>query len=142
MFDYDGNLDIGIHDMTWDNFLKLFGTNSHRLNLMSGLKAAMLSLKLAGCQTLYVDGSFVTLKEYPGDYDACWDVHGVDDHLIDPILLKFDDGRKAMKIKYKGDLFPAQLKESLSGQTFLDFFQNDKNTGKPKGIVKLNLSVL
>jgi len=139
MFGSDGNLKPGIHNMSWDEFLKLFGTNIHRLNLLSGLKAAILSLKQAGCQTIYVDGSYVTLKDFPEDYDACWDVNGVDGKLIDPILLKFNDSRRAMKIKYKGDLFPAQLKEGRSNQIFLDFFQIDKDTGNPKGIVKLNV---
>src|SRR5664280_1018443 len=139
MFGSDGNLKLGIHSMSWDEFLKLFGTNVHRLNLLSGLNAEILSLKQACCQTIYVDGSYVTLKDFPADYDACWDVNGVDGNLIDPILLKFDDGRRAMKIKYKGDLFPAQLKERCSSRIFLDFFQSDKNTGASKGIVKLDI---
>jgi hypothetical protein len=139
MFGSDGNLKPGIHSMSWDEFLKLFGTNVHRLSLLSGLKAAILSLKQAGCQIIYVDGSYVSLKDFPEDYDACWDVNGVDGNLIDPILLKFNDGRRAMKIKYKGDLFPAQLKERGSSRIFLDFFQSDKNTGDPKGIVKLDI---
>ena len=139
MFDSDGNLKPGIHSMSWDEFLKLFGTNFLRLNLLSGLKSAILSLKQAGCQTIYIDGSYVTLKDFPEDYDACWDINGVDGNLIDPILLKFDDGRRAMKIKYKGDIFPAQLKEGSSSRIFLDFFQIDKDTGNPKGIVKLNV---
>ena len=140
MFSGDGNLKPGIHNMSWDSFLKLFGTNTHRLSLLSGLKAAILSLKQAGCLTIYVDGSYVTQKEFPEDYDACWDINAVDVNRIDPILLKFDDGRRAMKVKYKGDLFPAQLKEGGSSKIFLDFFQSDKNTGDPKGIVKLNIT--
>jgi Family of unknown function (DUF6932) len=140
MFGSDGNLKPGIHNMSWNAFLRLFGTNTHRLNLLSGLKAAILSLALAGCQTMYVDGSYVTLKELPEDYDACWDINGVDGNKLDPVLLKFDDGRRAMKLKYKGDLFPAQLREGGSNQVFLAFFQSDKNTGAPKGIVKLNIT--
>jgi hypothetical protein len=140
MFDIDGNLKPGIHNMSWDSFMKLFGTNAHRLGLLSGLKAAILSLKQAGCQTMYVDGSYVTQKEFPQDYDACWDIKGVDGKRIDPILLKFDDGRRAMKIKYRGDIFPAQMKESGSSKVFLDFFQIDKNTGDPKGIIKLDIT--
>lgn len=26
---------------------------------------------------VFVGGSFVTSKEFPGDYDACWDTVGV-----------------------------------------------------------------
>lgn len=139
MFDSDGNLKPGVHNMSWDNFRKLFSYNAHRTWLLTGLEAAIGALKHAGCQTIYVDGSYVTLKDYPDDYDACWDITGIDVNLIDPILLKFDDGRRAMKIKYKGDLFPAQVKEGGSKKIFLDFFQIDKSTGVSKGIVKLDL---
>ena len=34
-------------------------------------EAAMVNLRDAGCKTVYVDGSFVTDKERPGDFDAC-----------------------------------------------------------------------
>lgn len=42
-----------------------------------------------------------------------------------------------MKNKYGGDIFVSVFVEARSGQTFLDFFQVDKVTGNPKGIVKL-----
>jgi hypothetical protein len=44
-----------------------------------------------------------------------------------------------MKAKYSGDLFPAEVPEGVSGKAFLDFFQTDKRTGEPKGIVLLDL---
>jgi Family of unknown function (DUF6932) len=44
-------------------------------------------------------------------------------------------GRQAMKAKYRGDLFPAEVPEGASGKAFLDFFQADKRTGEAKGIV-------
>jgi hypothetical protein len=34
---------------------------------MSGLRKAMEQLKIAGCRTIYIDGSFVTIKPDPGD---------------------------------------------------------------------------
>ena len=40
---------------------------------MNGLRAALVNLKGAGCQTAYINGSFVTRKELPNDYDACWE---------------------------------------------------------------------
>jgi hypothetical protein len=42
-----------------------------------------------------------------------------------------------MKLKYRGDLFPAEAPEGASGKAFLDFFQTDKRTGRAKGIVSL-----
>ena len=86
-----------------------------------------------------VDGSFVTEKREPGDYDACWDIEGVDVEILDAVFLDFSDGRRAQKRKYFGEFFPAQMPEGATGKLFLEFFQTDKETGKPKGIVGLNL---
>lgn len=138
-FDHTGNLPLGIHWANWKEFEKQFGTNSRRKLLLTGLKQAIASLKKAGCRTVFVDGSFVTSKELPGDFDACWSVEGVDPDLLDPVLLDFSNGRAAQKAKFGGELFPAELIEGGSGKPFLDFFQTDKNTGKPKGIVGLRL---
>jgi hypothetical protein len=55
------------------------------------------------------------------------------------ILLNFDSGLAAQKIKYLGKLFPAQTLKGITGKTFLEFFQVDKNTGKQKGIVAIDL---
>ena len=57
------------------------------------------NLKAAGCRTVYVDGSFVTSKELPNDYDACWEEAGVDPETLDPVLLTFDAGRATQKAK-------------------------------------------
>jgi hypothetical protein len=99
----------------------------------------MDSLRAAGCTAVFVNGSFVTAKEKPGDFDACWSVGGVDPDLLDPVLLDFSDGRAAQKAKFGGELFPAEIPEGASGKLSLDFFQQDKNTGQPKGIVGLRL---
>ena len=45
---------------------------------MTGLRAALEEFKKAGCQTVYINGSFVTSKELPNDYDCCWEEAGVD----------------------------------------------------------------
>jgi hypothetical protein len=81
----------------------------------------LLALQSAGCRTVYIDGSFVTTKLVPNDFDACWDIEGVDPESLDPVLLIFDEGRATQKAKYLGELLPAQLSESDSGGTFLDF---------------------
>ena len=89
---------------------------------------------------VYIDGSFITDKEVPGDYDLCWSIDSVVPEKLNPLLLDFSpDGRTKMKDHYKGDLFPAEVPEGVSGKTFLDFFQKDKNTGEPKGIVSLEI---
>lgn len=137
-----GLLPPGVHESTWPKFAERFGTTPHRRRLLQGLRAALESLRVAGCRTAYVDGSFVAAKRIPGDFDVCWEVEGVDPHLLDPVLLTFDDGRAAQKAKFLGELFPAQTQETGSGATFLEFFQVDKETGQPKGIVALDLRSL
>jgi len=139
-FDKDGNLPPGEHECLWDEFVARFGDTPHRDRLLAGLKAALGSLKAAGCTRAYVDGSFVTAKDAPADFDGCWDVTGVDPTRLDPILLTFANGRIAQKIKYKGEMFPAQfMADSVSGRTYLEFFQIAKDTGKAKGIIALDL---
>ncbi len=138
-FDEDGNLPSGIHWASWAEFETRFGTNQHRRRLLSSLRAALAALTVAGCTTVYVDGSFVTAKDDPEDYDACWEVAGVDPYLLDPVFLTFENGRAAQKARYLGEMFPASTTEGASGATFLDFFQIDKETGDPKGIVALDL---
>ena len=69
--DVDGLLPAGIHWATRDEFVIRFGISPRRQQVMAGLRAALDSLKAAGCKTVYLDGSFVTSKEVPNDFDAC-----------------------------------------------------------------------
>jgi hypothetical protein len=109
--------------------------------LLPGLLEAARILANAGCRALYIDGSFVTAKTFPGDFDACWERAGVNPHLLDPVLLNFANKRAAQKARFKGELFLADG-IAVSGVTFFNFFQKDKNTGMPKGIVSLDLGSL
>jgi hypothetical protein len=103
------------------------------------LRHALTDLALAGCKTVYIDGSFITTKETPGDFDACWDEDGVAWDALDETLLTFADARAAQKLKYGGELFPMRSHADPWGNRFLDFFQIDKRTQQPKGILKLSL---
>ena len=109
---------------------------------MAGLRAALESLKSAGCRTVYLNGSFVTSKEAPNDFDACWDEAGVDPHVLDPVLLIFDPGRATQKAKFLGELFPASIVADPNGLSFLEFFQTDRETGRRKGIIAIDLGGL
>ena len=100
---------------------------------------AIDNLKRAGCRTVYIDGSFVTSKEVPNDFDACWEEAGVKPELLEPVLLQFDAGRAAQKARYLGELFPASLGATVEGISFLEFFQTDRETGGSKGIVAVDL---
>lgn len=141
-FEPTGNLPPGIHGATWHEFAERFGWTPHRRELLAGLRAALEALRAAGCRTAYIDGSFVTAKETPGDFDGCWDTEGVDVERLDPVLLTFDPGRAAQKAKYWGEFFPTQLTEGGSGATFLEFFQTDRETGATRGIIALDVQDL
>jgi len=144
-FDQDGNLPPGFHTADWAAFVIRFGTNNHRRRLLVGLKEMLLSLKSVGCRKVYMDGSFVTSKDLPSDFDGCWERAGVslpDLKQNDPVLLDFTDGRRAQKLKYGGEMFPANATEGRSGQAFINFFSKDKNTSNAKGLVEINLGGL
>jgi hypothetical protein len=139
-FQSDGNLPGGIHFAEWAEIAIRFGQTPHRRRLLTGFLAGISELKHAGCGIVYLDGSFVTAAEQPGDFDACWDVVDVDPSKLDGVFFEFDNGRAAQKARFLGEFFPAQLPEGWSGKTFLEFFQIDKSTGDPKGVVGLDLT--
>jgi hypothetical protein len=138
-FDDKGNLPPGIHWAKWRELCDCFGGSPRRRKLLKGLRRALKLLRNAGCQIVYINGSFVTNKKNPGDFDACWDIAGVDPDVLDPVFFDFSNSRAAQKEQFGGELFPAQLPEGVSGVTFLDFFQIDRDTGTRKGIVAIRL---
>ena len=102
-----GYLPPGVRDAGWCDVADHFARNSHRARLMGGLSAACRNLAAAGCGELLLDGSFVTAKSLPGDYDDAGETVGVDPDRVDPVRIDFSNRRAAMKAKYLGDLFPA-----------------------------------
>jgi hypothetical protein len=136
-----GLLPKGIFWSSRDEVVFRFGTNAHRRRLLQGLERAVDALASAGCRALYLDGSFVTEKTLPKDYDACWEMAGVRAAALDPTFLDFRNERAAQKAKYFGEFFPAHAPAKLSAPlaTYLNFFQIDKDTGDPKGLVGLQL---
>jgi hypothetical protein len=140
-FDSNGNLSEGVHLGSWQEVQETFAFNPRREELLSGLKRACESLKQTDCPRIFIGGSFVSNKEFPGDFDACWADETVDfERLkeIDPVLLDFTNKRAAQKAKYGGELFPASLTEGDSKKKFLDFFQTTRS-GEPKGIIAIDL---
>ena len=141
-FNQDGNLPAGLHPCSWPEFVNVFSWSQQRKWLIAGLERALHSLKDAGCVRVFVDGSFVTRKDDPGDYDGCWEAAGVDPLKLDPVLLTFDPGRVAQRTKYRGEFFPAHgLADGKTGKRYMEFFQQDKD-GKAKGLVALDLGSL
>ena len=130
----------GLHTADLVEIESAFATNAWRRELFDGLVDASLRLLAAGCATIFLDGSFVTAKPKPGDYDACWDLTGVVRAQLDPVFLDFGNGRAAQKAAFKGEFFPAQLISADIGKPFVEFFQVDRFTGKRKGILSISLA--
>jgi len=128
----------GVHAATLPQVAIAFATNAKRRLLYEGLLLAATALRVAGCGRLYLDGSYVTAKTVPGDYDACWDPTGMDRAKLDPVFLDFSNKRQAMKNKFGGEFFPANARTPT--QTFVDFFQVEKFTGQAKGILLIVLT--
>src|SRR6266536_2165079 len=137
-----GLLPTGVHEATWEEIVARFGQTPRRLELLAGLKAALDALRAASCRRAYVNGSFVTAKQTPGDFDGCWEVDGVDLARLDPVLMTFANLRAAQKRKYGGELFPADWPADAHGTSFLLFFQRDRASGRPKGIIAIDLGEL
>jgi hypothetical protein len=127
----------GIHRARWSEVVRRFGGTSRRQALLRGLRLCLEDLHAAGCTRAWLNGSFVTTKENPGDFDLVWDLDGVTIRQLHPVLTDLDPPRIAQDLRYGGDILP-NVQEGSSGQPFLDFFQQDSFTGRPKGIVELD----
>jgi hypothetical protein len=135
-FDERGYLPPGIYETDEAEFNRRFGFNSYRQQLLVGLKAALISLKQAGCECrrqvfdhrVYIGGSFITDKAEPGDIDGCFEGLYINESAIDPIFINSD--LDAQKIKYGV--------EFVFGSNRAGFFQTDRY-GNSKGIVVINL---
>ena len=115
----------------------VFGWTYHRRSLLRGFRRGVANLAAAGCRTVWLDGSFVTEKILPEDFDACWDPTGVDLDLLDPVLKDLSRKRRAQKAKYGGEFLPNVI-EAGSGRFFVEFFQADRD-GNAKGIIRVDV---
>jgi hypothetical protein len=125
----------GVHNATFKEIRSCYGISEHRLRLCDGLEAGLRILVAAGCKEFYIDGSFVTEKAIPNDFDVCWvytPTIAVD--KIDSVLLDFSNMRAHQKERFFGEFFPI----SLNTHPMLEFFQTDKYTGRKKGIIALD----
>ena len=137
-FAEDGNLPPGIHWATWPELVE-HGFNDHRRTLLAGLREALLALQAAGCRIAWLDGSFVTAKETPGDFDACWELDGTDIERVPRVFFMLDYRRAGLKARFKGELFPVRCVGTPGIPRVMQLFQTDRQTGRAKGMVSLDL---
>jgi hypothetical protein len=132
-------LPAGIHEASLDEIRTKYAVNEHRKELFNGFVRGYTVLRLAGATCVFLNGGFVGANPIPTDFDCCWDAADVDLRKLDPVLLDFSNKRAAQKQKYRGEFFPSGL-EAAPGEFFLNYFQKDKHTGAPKGIIRVHIT--
>lgn len=149
-FDSESGLLVpGEHLITITEFEATFVYNDRRKVIYNGFKELIRIFQQVQCTRLYVDGSFVTTKPFPGDIDVCW-LMADEEAQRKEQLLKLKEicpplqnlsqyNRNIIRKKFYADVFPANIIEMGSNLTFKDFFKIDKHTNGPKGIVVINI---
>ncbi len=136
----NGELPPGEHVATLDEIESRFATNPVRRDQFAGLDEACRGLAAAGCSTLWLDGSYITTKAEPGDFDAAIDIDGIDWitlGLHHPELMDFDPPRTTQKRRYGGEF----IRVVPGVSTIVEFFQHNRD-GEPKGIIRIDLTKL
>lgn len=125
----------GVHCVGLKELQENFAFTSHRKNLLNGFIIGATELFKIGCSAIYLDGSFVTKKECPGDFDACWDMNGVNLANLPKIFdVRAKDSIMMQKHIFGGEFYPNGI-EGSSGILFMDFFQQIRQTNEKKGII-------
>ncbi len=138
-FDAQGYLPAGIHTAAWQDVRERLGFTERREILLDGLYRGLIALKIAGCQTAYIDGSFATSKPNPNDFDVCYEAVGLQRDRLDDVLKDFSLLRARQRAKYYGEFFPANAVADVSGRRYLDFLQLRQDSSELKGIIALDL---
>lgn len=135
----DGTLPAGIHDATWAEILERFATNARRRLLLDNFASIVGHLAAAGCQTVYLGGSFITTKPDPGDLDMLWDVTGVDANLVHE-MFHGPSGIPVIWSLFGCHCFPMHLTEGRTGLGYLEFFQTRKDGAGRVGIIRFDVT--
>lgn len=139
--DASGNLPPGVHGANWPQVRVRFGRGAYRRQLLHRVEPALHAFKEAGCVTVYLAGSFVSCDPFPGDIDILWEPHGVDTRVLDLHSHLLADGspraRFEQRERFGAEFIPQTVPRD--GPPFLDFFQTEKGTDAPRGIVRLDL---
>lgn len=134
----EGVLPSGLHEATLGEVRRRFGVaNRRRVELMRGLSAVAARARRAGALWIYLDGSFVTNKKDPLDWDAVLVVpKGFDPTTRDGVALA---DRDAIRTMHEGDLLVFFEDDAQAiGHYVHQVFSHDRELRK-KGIVVIRL---
>ncbi len=76
-FSKNGELPPGVHITDIEEIERVLGFKKHRKALIEGLRKAVENLRRAGVKRIWINGSFVTEKDFPNHIDGCWDPFNV-----------------------------------------------------------------
>lgn len=134
-FNRYGNLPPGIHKATIKEAKQRLATNQRRKEIFDDFLKMIKSIPTKErkvIKSLILDGSYVTDKEDPGDWDCILIVKKDSiDFLESPTAEKL----KRAKEFYNGDMILA-MEDSAPARIWTDFFSMDKE-GRPKGLIEI-----
>lgn len=141
----DGWLPEGHHHTTWEEIAARFGgePGSRRARLLTLLVQWRDAVRAKGMGGLLIlNGSFISRKEEPGDFDCLFIYDDATARLIekDDAALELLSYERSKEKGY-GDIFclsEAAVRE-FPKFCHLDMFDTDKVNKKPKGVVELQL---
>jgi hypothetical protein len=140
----DGWLPEGHHTCSWEEIIEKFGdhTGSRRERVLHGLLDWRDRAREKGVSGwLVLNGSFVSAKENPNDFDT---IFVFDDEALELMENDVETKRlldysscKSLGFDMLG--FSATLVREHPEWVPLDAFDRDKETGKPKGVLEVVL---
>jgi hypothetical protein len=135
----EGMLPPGSHEATMTEIRRRFGTgNPVRTRLMKGLESVLQMARKVGASLFYLDGSFVTDKKEPGDWDAV---------LLLPAGARIGSkeaialaDRPELRKRYGGDLFTVMEEDTEVLAHYVErVFVRDRH-GRAKGLILFRLN--
>lgn len=144
-FQANGWLPEGHHSATWQEIsLRFSGEDDSRcaavLSSLLAWREAARAKEMTGLVIL--DGSFVSAKEAPGDFDLVFSYTEETAVIIrnDPAARQLIDYQSCRTLGFLGDVFalPASLQQNSPLLGGLDMFDFDRQ-GRPKGVIEVPL---
>lgn len=133
-FNESGYLPPGVYLATMEEIRQRLAYNTTRETLFHQLSLVIAILREANCPEVYLNGSFISSKDEPGDYDMCWEPTGVNPTEQLRQLLQ---NPQEVKKRFLGDIRP-RISHPPYHIDLVNYWQTDAG-GDPKGIIAINL---
>jgi predicted nucleotidyltransferase len=136
-FDQNGNL-VETIVLSYGKFKKEFGFNEIRKSRIKTLLLFLRIFRSLGCTNVYVVGSMVSDKQFPGDIDICIDATHIDYRKLLKEYPEFLESSGIAAIQREHKVHFAAFFDAGSHE-ILSWFRKDRD-GNPRGLVKIFLN--